>query len=242
MSRLRIFDFGAHEYGKMPRNARVIAPGLPYHVTQRGSNRQTVFFQIADRKLYLRLLQENLKDAGVGILAYCLMPNHVHVVAVPEREDSLAILFGRVHGRYAQALNIRRSRSGHLWQARYYSCPMEGDHLWNGIRYVEENPCRAGIVGQAEAYRWSSAAAHLRGDPDASGILDLAFWRRSGGVARWRELHRDELTDAEAMMLRKCTYAGRPYGSEAFLKEMEERFQRRWLRPDRSRAELAKSA
>ena len=74
----------------MPRNARVVAPGLPYHVTQRGTNRQRVFFTQADRSLYLRLIRENLEEAGVRILAYCLMTNHVHFVLVPDRDDSLS--------------------------------------------------------------------------------------------------------------------------------------------------------
>ena len=130
----------------MPRNARAVAPSIPYHITQRGSNRQAVFFRLSDRKLYLQLIRENMAEAGVQIIAYCLMTNHVHFVAVPEREDSLAILFGRAHGRYSQAVNTRLGRSGHLWQARYHSCALEGAHLWKGIRYVEANPCRAGIV------------------------------------------------------------------------------------------------
>ena len=96
----------------MPRNARIIAPELPYHITQRGSNRQQVFFTVSDRKLYLQLIRENLAEAGVRILAYCLMSNHVHFVAVPEREDSLAMLFGRANGRYAQALNCARGGAG----------------------------------------------------------------------------------------------------------------------------------
>ena len=170
---------------QMPRNARVVAPGIPYHVTQRGTNRQQVFFGIADRKLYLQLIRENLAEAGVRILAYCLMTNHVHFIAVPGREDSLAVLFGRAHGRYSQALNIRRGRCGHLWQARFHSCPMSGAHLQVGLRYVEANPCRAGLVERPEQYRWSSAAAHLLGAKDRSGVLDLGYWERGGGLQTW---------------------------------------------------------
>jgi putative transposase len=130
----------------MPRNARVVAPEIPYHVTQRGTNREPIFFTIGDRKLYLELVRQNQQEAGVRVLAFCLMTNHVHFLVVPEREDSLAVLFGRANGRYAQALNIRRGRCGHLWQARFHSCPMSPAHLEVGLRYVEANPCRAGIV------------------------------------------------------------------------------------------------
>jgi putative transposase len=153
----------------MPRSARIVAPGIPYHITQRGTNRQRILFTGADRSLYLRLVRENLEDAGCRVLAYCLMTNHVHFVVMPDREDSLAVLFGRANGRYAQALNIRKGRCGHLWQPRYHSCPMSASHLWVGLRYVECSPCRAGMVNAAEEYAWSSARAHLFGETDRSG-------------------------------------------------------------------------
>ncbi|WP_080507662.1 transposase [Bryobacter aggregatus] len=214
----------------MPRSARCIEVGLPYHVTQRGSNRQKVFHTIQDRQMYLSLLRTHQKDAAVRVLAYCLMTNHVHFVLVPEREDSLAVLFRRVHGAYAQALNARLGRSGHLWQNRYYSCPMSESHLWMGIRYVEANPVRAAMVDRVEAYRWSSAAVHLSGAADASGVLDLEFGREAGGAIPWRELHSDADRAAEIHLLRRCTYAGRPFGEEAFVERIEEAFQRKWRR------------
>ncbi len=214
----------------MPRNARVVAPGLPYHITQRGTNRGRVFFTVADRSLYLRLVREHSADAGVRILAYCLMTNHVHFVAVPEREDSLAVLFGRANGRYAQMVNIRKGRCGHFWQARFHSCVLSDTHLEHALRYVEDNPCRAGIAGTPSEYRWSSAAAHLLGEPDRSRVLDLAFWERAGGAATWAELHAYKSNMDQIVALRKCTYSGRPFGEESFVSAMEERFQRKWRR------------
>lgn len=214
----------------MPRNARTVAPGLPYHVTQRGTNREKVFFSVSDRHLYLRLIRENLHQAGVQVLAYCLMSNHVHFVVVPQREDSLAVLFGRANGRYAQAANIRKGRSGHLWQARYFSCAMSEDHLWTALQYVEANPCRAGVVMKPEQYRWSSAAVHLTGAEDRSGILDRQFFEQVGGVARWWELHQVGSAEEQLMELRKCTYSGRPFGGQSFVAALEERFHRRWRR------------
>jgi putative transposase len=199
-------------------------------VTQRGTNRQQVFFGIGDRKLYLQLIRENLSEAGVRVLADCLMTNHVHFIAVPEREDSLAVLFGRSHGRYSQALNIRRGRCGHLWQARFHSCAMAPAHVEAGLRYVEANPCRAGMVEHPEQYRWSSAAVHLLGEKDRSGVLDLGYWERAGGVETWAELHAKAENSREIIELRKCTYAGRPFGDAGFIEEMEQRFQRKWLR------------
>ena len=176
------------------------------------------------------------------MLAYCLMTNHIHFIVVPDREDSLALLFGRANGRYAQALNIRRGRCGHLWQARYHSCPMSPAHLETGLRYVEANPCRAGIAQRPEQYRWSSAAPHLLAERDSSGVLDMGFWERAGGARAWAELHGRPESPVAVMEFRKCTYSGRPFGSEEFVREMEKRFQRRWLRRDRGKAEFAKSA
>lgn len=214
----------------MARNARCILPGLPYHVTQRGTNRQKVFFSTAHRKTYLSLVARHLEDAGVRVLAYCLMSNHVHWVVVPERADSLAVLFRRVHGAYAQAVNAGLGRSGHLWQNRFYSCPLSGKHLWIALRYVEANPVRARLVGKPEEYRWSSTEAHQGAGRDRAGVLDWDFWERSGGSTTWKEMHAAGEQEDQVHLLRRCTYAGRPFGEEAFVVQMEERFQRQWRR------------
>ena len=225
----------------MPRNARCVLPETPYHVTQRGTNGQRVFFQNSDREMYLRLLSRNLCGAGVRVLAYTLMTNHVHAVVVPERADSLAVLFRRVHGRYAQYVNTRRGRSGHLWQGRFYSCPLEGAHISTALRYVEENPCRAAMVGRAEEYRWSSAAVHFGARRDDYQLLDLRYWERSGGAETWREMFAAAGAEEHIERLRQCTYAGRPFGGEDFLVRMEEEFRRSWRREAGSN-KLAKSA
>jgi putative transposase len=204
-------------------------PELAYHITQRGTNRQKVFFSTTDRKVYLDLLGQNRAGCGVRILAYCLMTNHVHLIAVPERPESLAVLFRRTHGRYAQYLNARLQRSGHLWQNRFYSCAVERGHLGFALRYVEMNPVRALIEKAPECYRWSSAKSHLSGS-DASGVLDLDFWRQWGGAEQWRDMLATREDMLELERLRRCTYGGRPCGSEEFLRQMEERFGRVWRR------------
>ena len=215
----------------MPRNARCVEPGLAYHVTQRGTNRERVFFTIADYKLYLELLRAELANAHVEVLAYCLMSNHAHLVVVPRAADALGVLFRRVHGRYAQYCNARRGRTGHLWQQRFFSCPMSESHLWAGLRYVERNPCRAALVATPEQYRWSSAAAHLGIGTDRSGVLDMGFWERAGGAATWGELHAAAEPAEMEETLRRATYAGRPFGEEAFVERLSARFQRQWRRP-----------
>ena len=163
----------------MPRRSRCILPGLPCHVTQRGVDRRETFSSDQDRSTYLRLLRENFEDAQASLLGWCLMSNHVHLIALPRREDSLAILLRRVHGRYAQYYNIHSGRTGHLWQNRFFACALGQDHLWTALAYVDRNPVRAGIVRQAADYRWSSAAAHLSG-VDQSGLLDPGLVASAG--------------------------------------------------------------
>src|SRR5262249_27285013 len=156
---------------RMPRRNRCVLPEIPCHITQRGVDRREVFSADQDRNTYLRLIQENLKDAAVSILGYCLMSNHVHLIAVPAKEDSLSILLRRVDGRYAQYYNAHTGRSGHLWQNRFFACMLGPTHLWAALCYVERNPVRAGIVQHAAEYPWSSAFAHLAGE-DESSILN----------------------------------------------------------------------
>jgi putative transposase len=214
----------------MPRNARCVVPELAYHVTQRGTNRQRVFFSAADRATYLRLLQQNLEPTETRVLAWCLMTNHVHLVLVPGREDSLEVLLRRLHGRYAQMVNARRLRSGHLWQNRFFSCPLSTTHLRRVFAYVERNPVRAGLVAEAGQYQWSSAPIHLGLVRDRLQLADVEAWRQQGGAEAWRSLLAAPEEASSVRLLRRCTYAGRPFGDGAFVDSLEARFRRKWRR------------
>ncbi len=207
-----------------------MVPGVAYHITQRGTDGRAVFFEDSDRWTYLRLLAKTREEAGVRLLAWCLMTNHVHLVAVPEAEDSLQVFLRRVQGRYAQMINVRTNRSGHLWQNRYFSCALDWRHLRRALAYVELNPVRAGMVERPEHYRWSSARVHLGLDEDRDGLTDLQFWEEFGGVEAWRALLNVPMQDDLLRLLRRCTYAGRPFGSNAFLADFEHRFGRKWRR------------
>jgi putative transposase len=211
----------------MPRNARCVLPGHPYHVTQRGTDRQTVFRTATDYKVYLALLREQLRYVEVSVHAWCLMRNHVHLVVTPHEVEALAFLFRRVHGRYAQYFNAKHHRTGHLWQNRFYSCILAGSHVRKALRYVERNPVRAEIAERPADYRWSSAAAHLTGK-DPFGVLDWSEWERLGKAEGWAGLLATPEEREQMRLLRRCTYAGRPFGEEEFLAEMEEQFDRKW--------------
>ena len=209
----------------MPRNARCVEPGLAYHVTQRGVNRQRVFFTIADYKLYLELLRSQLAVTHVEVLAYCLMSNHVHLVVVPRRAEGLAEAFHQVHGRYASYWNSSHASSGHVWQGRFYSCPMDPGHLWTALRYVELNPVRAGMAVEAAGWPWSSAGAHCgRVDPDA--WLEMSAWRQNWTAEAWRKFLAQGETAAEVRALRRSTRTGRPWGPREFTRRLEAVVQR----------------
>ena len=153
---------------------------------ERGNRREDVFFGDADRRRYLLLMLEYARAHALEIWAYCLMTNHVHFVAVPREPEALAATFKPVHMRYAQHVNRRLRTTGHLWQGRYHSCPLDEEHLWQAVRYVERNPVRAGLVRRAERYPWSSAAAHV-GRRRTWGVGGTRWWAAAwSGAAWWR--------------------------------------------------------
>ena len=206
--------------------ARVIAVGLPHHITQRGNGRRDVFLTDALRQTYLSLLREQAEHYHLRILAYCLMTNHVHVVALPLTDNAMAGTLRHAHGRFAQYWNTERGMVGHMWQNRYYSCALQPSRAWSVIRYVELNPVRAGMVQCAEEYAWSSAASHV-GGLDASGLLDMDWWRRHWTEGCWADALRWAGVDPGADAIRKATYTGRPFGDREFVAGLERRLGRK---------------
>jgi putative transposase len=146
----------------MPRIARVVVPGCPHHVTQRGNRREDVFFADEDRRVYLSLLGQYAVKHGLAVQAYCLMTDHVHLVVVPKTSRSLSGALKPLHTRYTQHVNRRAAVSGRLWQGRFYSCPLDEQHVWTAVRYVERNPVRAGMVTKACGNRGASPFSHFR--------------------------------------------------------------------------------
>ena len=204
----------------MPRRARIVVPGVPHHVVSRGNNQQDVFFVDDDHRVYLKFLREDAEKHGLQVTGYCLMSNHVHLVATPKGEASLAMAVGRGHLRYTQYVNWRHRRSGHLWQNRFYSCALDERHAVVALRYVERNPVEAGLVAQPWQYRWSSAAAHV-GDPDPTGLLDLQAWWACWSADEWREFVQTPEDESVASKLRSSTAGGWPLGTENFVRELE---------------------
>ena len=214
----------------MPRFARLVIPGCPHHVTQRGSNRRDVFFVDDDRRVYVEVLREQSEKYALKVRAYCLMSNHAHLIGVPGREESLAKAVGRTHFAYTQYVNRLHGRSGHLWQNRFFSCTVDERHYWEAIRYVERNPVRARILRRAWRYRWSSAAAHCGEAGDQAGVLDLAQWAEESADRDWKAALRQWQDEEMVLSLRLGTSRGRPLGSDGFASKLEKLVGRR-LRP-----------
>jgi putative transposase len=201
----------------MARLARVVIPGHPHHVTQRGNGRSRTFFEDGDYALYRNLLAANCRNAGVEVWAWCLMPNHVHLILVPSDPDGLRRALARVHRAYAGVVQARRKRTGHFWQGRFGAVAMDERHLAAALRYVSLNPVRARLVQRAQDWRWASTRAHLRGRDD--GLTALAPIRD-----RFPDFADLLVTEPEADLfgaLRSAESIGRPLGDDRFLARIE---------------------
>jgi putative transposase len=210
----------------MARLARVVAVGIPHHVTQRGNARQFILSSDADRLVYLELLREYSALHQLSVIGYCLMSNHVHLVVIPQQRDALAKALKQTHGRYSAYWNVRYKSSGHVWQGRYYSCPLDTPHLWEALRYAELNPVGAGMVAEPESWAWSSAAAHVaKASPDI--CLEMDLWQNHWSFANWRQYLAAGATDEEVAAIRESTHTGRPLGTAEFVSALEASLHRR---------------
>src|SRR5439155_5623844 len=201
----------------MTRSPRTAIPGCPHHVVQRGNRKMNVFQDDSDRLVYIRLMHDACAVHHVNVWAYSLMDNHVHLIQVPEHEDSLSLTIRDVHGPYTRYLNAKYHLVGHAWHGRFKSVPMDERHSWNAVRYVERNPVRAHLVKRAEDYLWSSGAAHcgLRDDilisKDCPLIGEIKDW------SEWLKIEDDRMDH----FIRRQTKLGRPIGSDDFIKRLE---------------------
>jgi REP-associated tyrosine transposase len=204
----------------MARLARVVAVDIPHHVTQRANARRFILEADSDKLVYLDLLRQYCILYELSVLGYCLMSNHVHLVVTPRRIDSLQLTLKNTHGRYAAYWNASHASSGHAWQGRYYSCPLDLTHLWRALRYTELNPVRARMVSTPEAYRWSSAGAHCgTAQPDLE--LETHAWEKQWNSITWKEYLSEPNAEAEAEAIRQSTHTGRPLGTPEFIESLE---------------------
>lgn len=209
----------------MARLARVIAKNLPHHITQRGNRRQDTFFCDDDYRFYIRLMAEWCEKYKVEIWVYCLMPNHVHMIAVPENEQYLSRAIGEAHRRYTTQINCREGWRGHLWQGRLASFLLDEPYLLAATRYIELNPVKAGLASKPEDYPWSSARAHPKKQDDELVKIEHLI----SMVANWRNFLKSKNADEEHELLQRHERTGRPLGNKEFIEHLERKLTRNLL-------------
>lgn len=206
----------------MPRIGRIVATGYPHHITQRGNNQQKIFFDENDRLMYLSLIREYADKYNVSMIAYCLMENHVHFIAIPNQEDSFSRIFRVAHMRYAQYLHNKINSSGHLWQGRFFSCILDDNHLLAAARYVERNPVRGRKVEKPCDWKWSSAMYHAGKRSLEIPLHDL-FELIEVRKEDWEDFINAEDDNQFIKGIRNNTRTGRPVGSDNFIKKLEKK-------------------
>ncbi|MFA5271679.1 MAG: transposase [Candidatus Omnitrophota bacterium] len=205
----------------MPRIARIVAEGYPHHIIQRGNNRQDIFFDDEDREIYLGLLKKYSVECSCKIKAYCLMNNHVHILIVPQYQDSLAKMMQKLSLTFTQHINKKHKRTGRLWECRFHSCIVDTDsYLWAVAKYIERNPLRANICTEPFLYKWSSAKISVSAESAYTGIEPV--WKDYGNRNEYvKFLYEDKETDSEK--IRQSIYKGIPFGSKSFVNDLAEK-------------------
>jgi len=206
----------------MARIARIVIPGIPHHVTQRGNRREPAFFGPGDYRYYIDLLVESAAEAQTEVWAYCLMPNHAHLILVPKTQDGLRATLSDAHRRYTRFINARNNWTGHLWQGRFGSVAMDEAHLANAVRYVSLNPVRAKLVRQASDWPWSSVRAHLSGENDKLVCVAPVLERWPDFAAMLKSGEDEPMSSA----LRRAETIGRPIGAKDWLEQVERKLGR----------------
>jgi putative transposase len=190
---------------------------------QKGNLGKKVFFSYNDRIDYLQILSKQCSRAELMIQGYCLMDNHVHLIATPKHESSLASAVGQAHHIFSQHMNAHWKRSGHVWEQRFYSCPMDENHFVRALLYVDRNPVRAGLVKMPTDWPWSSARVHAGGHDIVAALVDPEEWRELAMLTGWDELAKGDIDQATMDTLRSGTRTGRPLGDDRFLNAIEDR-------------------
>lgn len=208
----------------MSRIARLVSSSYPHHIIMRGNNKNKIFFRVRDRKIYIKILKQYIKKIKVDLLAYCLMPNHVHLLLVPFQDNALAKVMQVINLSYTQYINKEYMRSGRIWESRFRSSVVDKDeYLWRVIKYIENNPVRAQIVARAEDYRWSSASFHVFNRKD-NCLKSIEYIEEKYGIISvknydkyLRESYEDKLYSGT---ITKKTFQNKPIGSEIFEKSI----------------------
>ncbi|MCK4245286.1 MAG: transposase [Candidatus Omnitrophica bacterium] len=203
----------------MPRTARIVGAGYLHHIIQRGNNRQAVFFDDEDRRVYLKLLKKYTDECNCKIKAYCLMNNHIHLLLIPQHDNSLSKTMQKLSLRYTQYINSKYKRTGRLWECRFHSSVVDRErYLWSVCRYIERNPIRAKIVNEPVKYKWSSAKVNT--SLDQQDNLVEPIWQDHLEREEYIKFLNQPDNKDEIGRIRKSTFGGIPMGTDEFLKDI----------------------
>jgi len=211
----------------MPRRARIYVPGLPYHLVQRGNNRDACFFADDDYLFYLQLLQENLLRYDVSLHSFVLMTNHIHLLLTPQSNDSISRMMSVVGSRYAYYLNKTYKRSGTVWEGRHKSSLVDTEnYLLKCYRYIELNPVVANMVGTPDEYRWSSYLVNAWNEQNQVIIPHEEYLKlgkeRENRAHNYRELFAAPLSGRDVHLIRNAAHFSHPVGNARFVESVEQ--------------------
>ena len=213
----------------MPRRTRMYLPDYPYHIVQRGNNREACFVEPDNYPFYLELWKECAQRYGVKVHAYCLMTNHVHFLVTPEQPDSICRATRVIGSRYAYCFNKRYGRTGTVWEGRHKSSLVQSDRYFLACsRYIELNPVVAGMVDKPEQYKWSSYSVNAWGG--ASNLTPHEEYFKLGRDSKarcyaYRELFKHHLSERDIHLIENASHYCHPVGDDRFCKQMEERYE-----------------
>lgn len=199
---------------------RITIKGLPHHVIQRGLQGRQTFLTDDDYATYLKIMTECCLSYGIDIWAYCLMPDHVHLIAVPKEKDALSNCLRVAHGRYTRYINQRTGNKGQFWQGRYSSHLLDAHYLIACARYIEINPVKREYVNQPEDWHWSSAQAHISKSKDP--LVQIAPLLERVDI-NWRDFLAQSRPEKEADLFYLHEKNGQPLGNDDFLDMVKEK-------------------
>ena len=202
----------------MARTGRIVIPNIPHHIVNRGNRRQNVFFGEDDYIQYLEILSKFCMMYEVKIISYCLMANHVHLIAIPSESSALSKAIGDTHQAYTRMVNFRHRWRGHLWQGRFFSCPMDELYTCRTARYIELNPYKAKVVKDFADYPYSSAGFHM-GYRLSDPVVKEPYFAYT--AKEWRRFIEEATDEQEEKLIEQQTQTGKPMGEENFIKKME---------------------
>jgi len=206
----------------MARQARIIVPNSPHHISQRGNRGESIFFEKEDFSNYLELIQKNLNDFKIDLLSFCLLPNQIHLLMEPKHKDDLSRCIGETNRQYTRYINQKKNWTGHLFQNRFFSYAMDDQHALRAARFIETLPVTAKITEKPQNYLWSSAKYRIK-TIENSPIKPFNMFHLD---QNWEDFLGRIMDTEELKKIQTHLQTGRPRGNTLFLDTVEQQIGR----------------